>query len=169
MMHPTNSWLWKALVWALLPFTLGAGLPHWECLCAAEKGQSRCECCRGAKLFRSCCSGKTGCLAQKHSESQQPARACCRGKEHDTSMASSKCVKNPLTGGCCRLKMESPVPVHQQTLVVDHGQLLSDVLLADDHSVLITVPDDVEVISVKPSGATLFPSERLASLCRWLI
>ena len=167
-MNANNSWLWKALVWVLLPFTLGAGLPRWECLCAARKGQSHCECCRGAKLFRSCCSGQFGCAVRQNQSSPPAAHACCRDPSRNDATTQTTCVKNPVSGGCCRLKIASAVPVAAPVTVAG-DQSLNTNFLADLNASSVRVQSDVIHVSAKPPGAVVLPSERLASFCRWLI
>lgn len=63
-MSGKRSYLWSALVWVLIPFTMAAGLPRMECRCAAAKGLVFCECC-----FKS--------NGNESSDSDQPARECC--------------------------------------------------------------------------------------------
>jgi hypothetical protein len=168
IMNVHNSWLWKALVWVLLPFTLGAGLPHWECLCAARKGLSHCERCRGGKLFRSCCSGQSCCSVRQNQSSPPAAHACCRDQSRNDRATQTTCVKNPVSGGCCRLKIESPVPVPAPvTATVD--QSLNTIFLADLNVSCVRVGLDLIHVSAKLPGAVLLPSERLATFCRWLI
>ena len=104
---------WNALVWALIPFTLGAGFPQMQCRCAAAKGQRWCECC-----------------FQKPNESQ-PAEStnekpCCQRRLAKFKVESSPAVKaasgcqtcqslaDPKTGSCCDLKSSDAPTLSKQ-------------------------------------------------------
>lgn len=95
--------LWNALVWALIPFTLGAGLPQMQCRCAAAKGQRWCECCfqkpnelppAESTSEKPCCQRR---LAKLKGESL-PSMKAASGCQTCHSLADSK------TGSCCDLK-----------------------------------------------------------------
>lgn len=68
------GYLWTALVWVLIPFTMAAGLPRMHCRCAAAKGLMFCECC----FPKSSSDESNGSDA---SDSDLPVRNCCRHKE----------------------------------------------------------------------------------------
>lgn len=94
---------WNALVWAFVPFILGAGLPQMQCRCAAAKGQRWCECCfqkpvapQPAKPApdKPCCQRRMAKLKNEQSPAVKSAAGCqtCRSPT------------NPTTGSCCDLK-----------------------------------------------------------------
>jgi hypothetical protein len=98
-----HKYLWKVLVWAMIPFTLAASLPRMHCRCAQAQGLMFCDCCfSGAR--------------ENVSESATPVRKCCRHKsarQHDagtkavtTIQSSSACptctqMTAPAKGNCC--------------------------------------------------------------------
>ena len=94
---------WNALVWALIPFTLGAGLPQLQRRCAAAKGERWSECC-----FQ-----KTGDSTPVDSNCEVP---CCQrrlaklkgesspSKKISAGHQTCQSLVNPLTGNCCDLK-----------------------------------------------------------------
>ncbi len=95
--------LWNALVWALIPFTLGAGLPQMQCRCAAAKGQRWSECCfqkrdesKSAESTseKPCCQRRLAKLKGESSPSMKAATGC----------QTCQSLANPKTGSCCDLK-----------------------------------------------------------------
>lgn len=95
--------LWNALVWALIPFTLGAGLPQMQCRCAAAKGQRWSECCfqnrdelKPAETTndRPCCQRRSAKLKEGSSPSMKAVSGC----------QTCQSLLNSKSGSCCDLK-----------------------------------------------------------------
>lgn len=105
--------LWNALVWALVPFILGAGMPQMQCRCAAAKGQRWCECCfqkpiepQPAKLTheKPCCQRRLAKLQSEQPPALKTAAGCQACHSH----------KNPTTGSCCDLKSSDAPTLSKQ-------------------------------------------------------
>lgn len=111
-MNSGRRTLWIALVWVLIPFTLGAGLPQIQCRCAAAKGQRWCECCfqnpsksqPETSPEKPCCQRRLAKLKQESSPSIKAAAGC------QTCQVSV----NPTTGSCCDLKGSDAPPLSKQ-------------------------------------------------------
>ena len=95
--------LWNALVWALIPFTLGAGFPQMQCRCAAAKGQRWSECCfqkpdqsqpTESTNKKSCCQRRLAKLTSESLPSMKASSGC----------QTCQSLANPKTGSCCDLK-----------------------------------------------------------------
>lgn len=100
-MFGKRNFVWRALVWVMIPFTLAASLPRMHCRCAEAQGLLFCDCC-----FRS--------TVTDPSHSSTPPRNCCHVKKSDArrlvvpSVTSSRpdcptCVQMPApkTVSCC--------------------------------------------------------------------
>lgn len=112
-MSPGRRTFWNALVWALIPFILGAGLPQVQCRCAAAKGQRWCECCfqkpsapvpTESKDEKPCCQRRLAKLKSEKSPSQNAAAGCQTCRSH----------ANPKTGSCCELKISDAPTLSKQ-------------------------------------------------------
>lgn len=101
-MNSGRRTLWSALVWVLIPFTVGAGFPQMQCRCAAAKGQRWCECCfqkpsespPESTQEKPCCQRRLAKLKQDSSPFMKSASGCQTCQSH----------ANPTTGSCCELK-----------------------------------------------------------------
>jgi len=95
--------IWHALVWVLIPFTLGAGFPQMQCRFAAASGQRWCRCCfpkpgesptAKPTQEKSCCLQRLAKVNREPSTSQETAAGCQTCQRH----------ANPKSGICCDLK-----------------------------------------------------------------
>ncbi|RLT08051.1 MAG: hypothetical protein DWI21_08605 [Planctomycetota bacterium] len=105
--------LWNALVWALVPFILGAGLPQMQCRCAAAKGQRWCECCfqkpsalvpTDSKNEKPCCQRRMANIKDEKLPSPKAAAGCQTCRSH----------ANSTTGSCCDLKGSEALTLSKQ-------------------------------------------------------
>lgn len=111
-MNSGRRTLWNALVWVLIPFTLGAGLPQMQCRCAAVKGQRWCECCfqdssKSQPEFsheKPCCQRRLAKLKQDSPSSTKAVVGCQTCQSH----------ANPTTGSCCDLKSSDAPTLSKQ-------------------------------------------------------
>lgn len=129
-----RGYLWMALVWVMIPFTLAAGLPRMQCRCAAAKGLMYCECC----FPKSSHDESRGSDA---SESDQPLRDCCRHKHAGDESNRPTAAKTLVVSGS-----SSHCPICPQ--MTDHRpgsccNWTSAVLTAPTDSVKPSVPTDV--------------------------
>lgn len=104
---------WNALVWALVPFILGAGLPQMQCRCAAAKGQRWCDCCfqkpstpapAESTSEKACCQRRLAKLKGEKLPSLKAATGCQTCQSH----------ANPKTGSCCELKSSDAATLSKQ-------------------------------------------------------
>lgn len=103
----------NALVWALVPFILGAGLPQMQCRCAAAKGQRWSECCFQkrdeskrveSQSEKPCCHRR---LAKLKGESLPTMRSASGGQMCQSVVCSK-------AGSCCELKITDAVTLSKQ-------------------------------------------------------
>ncbi len=100
-MFGKRDFIWRALVWVMIPFTLAAGLPRMHCRCAAAQGLMFCDCC-----FRS--------TVVDPNHSAPPKRNCCHTEKPASgrviaptvTVSHSHCLTcvqmpAPKTGSCC--------------------------------------------------------------------
>lgn len=96
-MSGRRGYLWTALVWVLIPFTMAAGLPRMHCRCAAAKGLMFCECC-----FLKSNSDKSN--GRDTSNSEHPLRDCCHQEhtadESNSTNAAAKLVATQSSSDC---------------------------------------------------------------------
>lgn len=127
-----QCYFWKALVWAMIPFTLAASLPRMYCRCAQAQGLIFCECC-----FRK--------PQAKSNDSANDVRKCCRHQEAATVEAADKstesgsdcpkCIRltTPRKGNCCN--WVTPVltsPTEGVSLPVAIDVSSWDIIICDD-------------------------------------
>lgn len=67
-MFGKHDHVWRALVWAMMPLTLAAGLPRMHCRCAEAQGLTSSKCCfRGDR--------------NESTNADRPVRECCQHKQ----------------------------------------------------------------------------------------
>lgn len=124
-MFGKHDYVWRALVWVMIPFTLAASLPRMHCRCAAARGLICCECC-----FQS--------GSDELSSSGPPVSKCCCHKQFKEEQA----VLKPLVAA----SSHSDCPICPQITDPKGGSCCSwtsAVLSAPGESVTPAVPTDV--------------------------
>ncbi len=77
-MFRKRDYIWKALVWVMIPFTLAASAPQMHCPCAEAQGLRFCECCyRNVRL--------------KSLDEQPPKRSCCKQQHEEQAGSQTAC------------------------------------------------------------------------------
>lgn len=120
-----RKYVWKALVWVMIPFTLVAGLPRMHCHCAQAEGLLFGRCC-----FESYSSNSTGSVV--------PTRHCCCRKAASTDDSASQASAGHGSAGECSLCTKTR---HQKT--GNCCSWRSAVLTGPSEGVLPSVPMDV--------------------------
>ncbi len=151
-------------MWAMMPFTLAAGLPRMQCRCAAAKGVMFCECC-----FQS--------SRDESNDSDHLIRNCCRHKHvieesnHPTvgakslvaTQSSSDCPICPQMtdrrpGSCCHwISAVLTAPTAGVTPAVPTDVVHWEIILCDD------APSILASFAQYDSASTFLPQlDRLA-------
>ena len=164
-MFGKRDFVWRALVWAMIPFTLAACLPRMHCRCAEAQGLMFCECC-----FRS--------TVADPNHSVSPERNCCHTRKLDSQRVSAPtvtvshsdcptCVQMPApkTGSCCSWTAAVlTAPAEGVTPAVPTDTVAWEMILCDE------MPSVLASFAPHGNASALLPQiDRITVFQHWVI
>lgn len=134
-MFGKHTFVWKALVWVIMPFTLVTGLPRMHCRCAEARGLLFCECCFRTSSVRSNDSASLDrdCCHQMRGKPDQITVHAPMATQSNSDSKTCAGVANRPTGNCCSwVPAVLTAPTESVTSSFPGDLLYWEMILCDD-------------------------------------